>query len=299
MATWLLFALLSPAIVALVIFIDKYLLEKAVKDYRGMPIYGAIMAFIFGTLFWIGTNFPLIPANEALFVLMSGVLTIWASALYFKVLADEEASKVIILIQLIPVIVLILSVLFLKETISLQQFIGFVLILTATVGVTIKNDTPQLKISSALFIMLLASCGWALASVLFKFGVHNNTFLEVVSVESWGITIGGIILYVVFPSIRTAFIKTTKTVKRQTLLLLFTNEGLFIASKLCGFLAISLGSVSLVSVIGSTSVFFGILYGIVAMFFFPKIFQEDITKKGLLHKLILALIVFLGLVLIN
>ena len=157
---WLLYALLAPAILSVVAFVDKYLLEKAVKDYRGMPIYGSIMAFLFGTCFWIVSGFPTINPYDTILILFSGMLSIWASAIYFKVMANEEASRVLILIQMVPLIVLALSALFLHETITLEQLFGFFLVLIGTAGVTLKKSDLPLRLSQSFILMFLASFCW-------------------------------------------------------------------------------------------------------------------------------------------
>ena len=296
---WLFFALIATAIVSFVVFIDKYILEKEVKDYRGMPIYGAIMAVIFGTVFWLTNGFPSLTTRDMLLVLLTGVLNVFASAFYFKVVADEEASKVLILIQFSPVIVLILSALFLKETISLQQLAGFLLILIGTIGVTVKKQDLTFSLSPTFLFMLLATLCWSSSSVLFKFVIDSNSFIKVVSYESWGMGIGGVILYLSFPSIRNAFHRINKTISKKALTVIFINEGLYVASRLLTFLALSMGSVALVTVVESTSVFFGIILGWILMLFAPKIFHEDTTKEGLMKKFLLAITVFIGIMLIS
>jgi bacterial/archaeal transporter family protein len=293
---WFLFALLSPAAYSVVCFIDKYLLEKKIPDYRGMPLFGSLMGLIFGMLFFIGSGFSMISLSNTFFIILSGMFTLWGAAFYFHAMAKEDASNVIILNQFIPLFVLILSCLFLHEIITARQLCGFFLILVGTAGISVKEQKIRLRFSSAFLFMIFASIFWASGSVLFKFVVDVNTFSKVVSYESWGIALGGLFLYVLFPSIRSAFHKTMKTVSKKTLIILFFNEGMYVISKLFAFLAMSLGSVSLVSIVGSTSIFFGILYGWILTLLYPKVFQENISKEGLFKKIGFSIIVFLGIV---
>src|SRR3990167_11444305 len=109
---WLFYALLAPAIYAVVVYVDKYILEKQIRDYRGMPIYGAIAAPLFGVLLSIITGFPILDFKNTLLILFTGILTIFGAATYFKALSNDEASKITILFQLTPVMVLIMSYLF-------------------------------------------------------------------------------------------------------------------------------------------------------------------------------------------
>jgi hypothetical protein len=73
------------------------------------------------------------------------------------------------------------------------------------------------------------------------------------------------------------------------------NEGLFVLAKALTFYAYSIGPTALVSIIGSTQVFFGILYGGILSLIAAHVFQEDVTKKGLARKFTFAIILFIGI----
>lgn len=296
---WLFYALLAPAVYAVVVYIDKYILERQIKDYRGMPIYGGIAAPIFGVLLWFITGFPILDLQNTALILLTGVLTIFGAATYFKALSNDEASKITILFQLTPVIVLVMSYLFLREGISSIQLFGFLLILFATIGAEFNKGDFKIDWSSSLFLILVTDFFWASSFVLFKFVVGEYSFSEVVSFESFGMGIGGLILFTFVPSIRKAFLKTNKALAKKVLAFVFLNEGVFVLAKLCTFYAISLGSVALVEVVAGTQVFFAIFYGWILTRIAPKIFQEDISKKGLYQKLAMGSFVLLGLWLIN
>ena len=64
------------------------------------------------------------------------------------------------------------------------------------------------------------------------------------------------------------------------------------------FYAISLGPIALVSVLGSASVFFAILLGWILTLFWPKVFNEDVSKQGLFKKVALSILAFLGIILV-
>lgn len=296
---WLFFALLAPLIYAIVVDIDKYILEKEISDYRGMPIYSAIVASIVGLILWIITGFPLLNFKDSSIIILTGMLTIWGLAFYFKALRNDEASRVTILFQLIPVMVLILSYLILDEKLSATQFIGFLLILFATIGVSFNKKKISFKLSSSFYLIFLTDLLWASAYVLFKFVVDNSSFYKVISFEGFGIGLGGLTLYCMFPSIRTAFIQTNKKVRKRVLGLVFINEGIFVVSRFCIYLAISLGPVALVKVVEGTQVFFAIFYGWLFTVFAPKIVKENISKDNIFKKILFGILILLGLWIIN
>lgn len=296
---WLLFALLAPAIYAAVVFVDKYILVKEVKDYQAMPIYSSIIATVTGSIIWILTGFPLLSFQDTLIILLTGILTIFAAAFYFRALSDGEVSKITILFQLTPIMTLILAYFFLGESMTIYQLFGFILILIATIGVSLNKGQKNFKLSSTFGLILISDLFWALALVLFKFVTETNSFAKIVSFEGWGIGLGGMILYQFFPSVKKAFLKTNKKLKKRVLGIIFINESFYLLGRLLTYFAISLAPVALVSVVGGTQIFFAILCGFILTIVAPKIFQEDISSEGLFKKIVLGGLVLFGLWLVR
>ncbi len=297
--SWLSFAIASSAVFAITNFVDKYVLEKEISDYRGLVVYTAFVGFFVGIFCWVFTGFPPLLRIDALLIMLSGAMTIWGLALYFRALTLEETSTVIIFMQMSPVITLLLSAVFLQERISLLQGLGFILILASIIGVSLKKWHMQLQSSTALLLVLVADIFWASANTLFKFVVTPATFPQLIGFESLGIGLGGLLLYMFFPVVRNAFHQTTMRARRSAVVLVCINECIFVLAKFLAFFAIALGPVSLVSIVGSTQVFFGIFYGWGLTLLTQKIYHEDISVHGLLKKVFFSIIVFLGIWLIH
>lgn len=296
---WLFFALLAPAIFTVVNFGDKYILEKEIRDARGMPIFAGIMAFLTGVVLWILTGFPLLTLPETLLVLFTGAITNWASAIYFQAMQQEEASKVIVLIQMVPVVVLALSVVFLQEPITGEQLAGFVLILGAALGIALNREGGGLRISPAFWQILLVDVLWGASIVLFKYAAVNIAFERIVAFESWGLALGGLTLYLFVPPLRHAFHNSLVTTRKAAFGMIALNESLFVVAKLLNFWAVALGPVALVSVLGSTQIFYGIVIGWLLTIFAPAILREDVSQGSLQKKALLATVLFAGIWLVN
>lgn len=297
--SWIFFALLAPAVYTVVNFIDKHVVSNEVKDYKGMVIYGTIMGLVVGTFFWIVTGFPTLPLQDTLIILSAGALTIWASALYFKAVSMEDASKIIILFQTMPIFVLILSIFLLKETVSALQIFGFFLILGSAIGIAIEKGQEKFKLSKTFWLVMAVNLLWALSAVMAKFAIQATSFSSILAYESWGLGIGGTLLFIFFPQIRNSFLESVRTVPKRALFLMFTNEGVFVLAKSITFYAYSIGPASLVSVLGSTQVLFGVLYGYILTTLLPKYFKEDVKKETIVQKLLwgvlfLVVIFFVG-----
>ncbi len=298
--SWLVFALLAPLVFSFVNFGDKFIIEKHIKDTRAMPIYSGLVAFFTGCVLFVLTGFPSLPLKDMVLVMITGIMTAAGAALYFTAVARDEASKIIVLIQMQPVIVLLLSVVFLSDSISVQQLIGFVLILGAAVAISLNREVGGgFKLSAAFYLILLCDFIWAGSLVLFKFVADENQFVALLPYESWGLALGDLILYLFVPSIRNAFHQNIKTVSRTALGYLAVNETIFVAAKLLGLTAVALGPVALVSVLGSTQIFFGVVLGVILTTLAPTIFKEDISRRNLARKGILALVMFGGILLVN
>ncbi|MFZ1549383.1 MAG: EamA family transporter, partial [Microgenomates group bacterium] len=228
---WLFFALLGPAIYVIINFIDKYIISRKIKDYSAMPIFGSITGFVIGLLFWALSNYPILQPFDALILILSGVFTIWGTVFYFKALSSEEASNVVLFFQAIPLMVLVLSIIFLHESLTTVQGFGFLIILAATTYALKKTGGARFRLNKALILVLIADAFWAVAAVLVTLAINANSFTEILSYESWGIGVGGLILYLFFPKKRRAFHKTVQTAGLKIIFIVFVNEVIFVIAK--------------------------------------------------------------------
>ncbi|MFA6973827.1 MAG: EamA family transporter [Parcubacteria group bacterium] len=292
---WIGITFLSAGFFAVISFVDKFVLEKKIKDHRGMTIYAAIVGLVIGSLLWLVTGRPLLSLIDAMIVIFTGMLTIWSMALYYMAIMDDDVSTVIVFFQVTPVMVLILSVVFLGETLSHWQLIGFVLVLASVISVSLSGNEGIFSFTRSLKLILIVDFMLAVSAVLIKFTINNNSFLGILCYESLGIGFGGACLYFGFSSVRSSFKKSYLLIGRNVFLILLLNEGFYVFAKGLMFYAFSIGPTALVSAVGSTQVFFGFFFGAVLTFFLPTIFKEDIRRKELFRKTIAACVMVFGI----
>lgn len=296
---WFFLSLLAPFIYAINVFLDKYLIEAKIPEYRGLPIFSAITAIpVVLVLFLLGfTNVDNL--SDICLIILTGMFTIWAFSIYLEALIVEETSKVIILIQLVPLLVLIFSYFILGEGISLKQLIGFSLLLISSIIISIKKRKSSFKLSKGLIYVLIADVLWAVPYIIIKFTSSTISFSSLVMYESVGVILGGLLLLVFISKIRKSFLKTVKKIKKPTLGLVFLNESLFLGGKILTYLALTLGPTAMVSILGSTQIFFGIILGTTLTILIPKVFKEDLSKNGFTKKVLLGLAAFIGIILVS
>lgn len=116
----------------------------------------------------------------------------------------------------------------------------------------------------------------------------------VVVFESWGIGLGAVVLYFIYPSGFQVFIAGLRSAGKRHTSLILLNETGYLTGKLIGIFALTMGPASLVSVLGSTQVFFGLFLGNLAPFLKTDTFQEEVSIPGRLWDFAMAALMFLG-----
>jgi uncharacterized membrane protein len=84
-----------------------------------------------------------------------------------------------------------------------------------------------------------------------------------------------------------------------TLAIMFGNEALYVISKAITFLAITLGPVALVSVLGGTQVLYGLIIGVLFSLWFPRVFHEHTSWRFVLRRGGWMLAIFAGIAFIQ
>src|SRR3990167_4894914 len=218
--SWLFFAIFAPVLYATTNFIEKYLLETKIKDPIIIVFFEAVPLTILGITALIFLGFPPLPPPQLGLIILSGILLEFYLVPFFMALNLEDTSRVVPLFQFIPAFVLVISFLFLKETITTQQFLGFLLIFSGGFVLGVKKMSGGVfKLRKALYLMLLSSFLYAWTIILFKFVVVKIDFWTTIGYEFVGIGLGALLLLLV-PSFRQKLIHDGKRADLKVLSLL-------------------------------------------------------------------------------
>jgi drug/metabolite transporter (DMT)-like permease len=303
--TWLPLAILSPMLMIFVHFGDKLMVSSRLSQPLAVLTYMSIVNVFYGLAVWALAGFVLWPLADMLILMLSGATIVWGNVFYFQAIAREEASRIIVLVPMQSLVVLLLSVVFLSEQISVQQLLGFALILLASVAVTAQgaSGVPQ-KLSRSFWLMVIAVCFWGFSSVLAdsvldRFVTDLGTLAISVAQGALGYALGGVVLYLVAAPVRKAFRAHQPLPDWTAMGAAALIEAVFLVRQFVLYGAIALGPVALVSVIGNTQIFFGVLGGVLLTLWLPQIFAEDTSRANLLHKARWALVSFVGILLMG
>lgn len=292
------FAILSPAIFGINNYIDKFLLSKHNISPTVITIYGGIFAFITGLIILYLTGYYPVDIKTVVIILASGFLTSIYLLPYYKALDIDETSYVIPILQTYPIFVLVLSFIFLGESLSLKQYLGsIVLILGACLLSVEKTKGKLFSWRKASSFALLSGFLFSLAQVLYKFGVTEIPFWNTLPYEGFGIALGALAIGLYKGNFK-KLKKETRKFPKKVYLFMGVNEFGYLIARYTGYFAISLVSVSLVSVLAGFQPLFVLLYGVILSLWLPKILKEVVTKKALTKKLASILFIFIGLYLI-
>lgn len=300
MANWILAAILAPALYGASAFVDRFLIEKHIKSFLFLTILGGLVAFSFGLLIFIFRGFPIMDVGQIGLLIFSGVLFEIALLPYYKAISLEDASRVVPLFQVIPIFVLIFSFLILKEIPAKNELAGFFLILFGGFVLSIeKFDFGIFKLRKFFWYVMLSGLLYALPGVIFKSVVISENFLDTLVYEFFGGGIGALLLIFYGYSGEKGFLVKIPEVSRKIWTIISFNEGIYVLARFFSFYAISLGPVSLVSVLGGSGPFFVFLYGVILSVWFPQIIKEDISKSIVIAKLAAISLIFAGVLFIN
>lgn len=291
---WLVFALAAPILYGITNFIEKFLIDKKVKDPIIVPIFAVVPAFFISLFILFLNGFPIIFLGHLVPIVVSGIFLELYLVPYFIALSLEDASRIIPLFEFIPIFILAMSYIFLGETLRTNQFLGFLFIFIGALILGAKRVEGKIfKLRKAVYLMLLSGFLFSITSIIFKFVVVKESFWITIAYQFLGIALGALLLMAV-PKYRRMVFRDAKFAGLQIWGLLTLNEIIALTAQSALGFAYLLAPVALVSVIGSTQPLFVMIYGIILSVWFPHIVKEDIQKSTILVKLAAIILIIIG-----
>ncbi len=167
-------AFLPPLFLGMAVIIESLLSNKTFKHPTTMIFYVSLMNALFLPLL-LFLGMPTVPSVKA-FACYVGVAAISVGYLYPYYLAMKviDASIVAALFSLGQITVPIVSYLWLGEELSFTQYIGFTVIVMASVALSVKgNKIP--KLNKAFYYMLFAAFIVSFGRVLEKYALETDS----------------------------------------------------------------------------------------------------------------------------
>lgn len=281
--------------------IDKFMIngvDESGSSLKTLLVFSTLVAGLVFTPVWLViSNFSVsISMVSLISVLLASAIYILATYFYFIALEKNDASIVVVMFQLIPVFSYIISLIFFKENLTMQQIIGSIIIILSAVIISFdfeeKNNKSKFK---ALVLMTLSSLCYAIYFILFDVAIRNSSYNSCAFWYQVGFLLLGIIL-ICIKSYRKTFVKAIKTNGKKYFSLNITNEVLnLIANLLVNFANLTI-PIALANVLNGFQGAFVFILGILGVKLLPKYFKEDLTKKIVFQKVSCIVLSIVGLI---
>ena len=172
----LIFAILSPIIYAAMNVIDKYVLAHKVKVTLSWAAVAGVVSLLFGVILALFLKWDGITLKALLFPASAGTLIGFSFFLYYLTMKEEDASHVTGLIYTYPVLVAILSFVFLGEVISVVSYIGMALTLLGVIMLSVR--IKKIKVKASIWMIALMILIVALNEFFIKVATTNISALN-------------------------------------------------------------------------------------------------------------------------
>lgn len=303
---WLVWALAGHLANGVAFVIDKTLLRQSFKHPATYAVIIGLMGALAAVVLPFGVHAPAAPG--LLWIVVSGTTFIFSLWIFFAALARGEASRVVPIIgSLIPILTLLGTSAFLGERLNQSQFIGFGLLILATIVLSGGSAKSRLT-RQTVWISILAAIIFAVSSVTAKLAYMNEGFITTFAISRFSGVIAALIILTMdkgsFQEIRRIFLpKTAHTGARRAagssaVLLIFAAQSLGALGFVGVQYATSLGSAALVNALQAVQYALLVVVAFALVKRAPDLLGEDLTAATVMRKSIAIAVAGVGMWLI-
>lgn len=279
-------AILSPFIWGLMNVVDKYIVSHKVKNPLSFSAVVALVNILFGVIVSLFLQWGGLEFGWFIFPIIAGILYGSQFFFYYYILSKKDVSHMVGLLYVYPIILILLSFLFLNEIISFWGYLGIFLIIFGALMLSLHIKKIGLLRGFGLMIPFILCV--AFAEFFMKVSTNNlpawNGFA--INLLAMGLTV----LFVLFhKESRIGFPSELKNFKWALL-----SESLTFLGLLTIYLAMAGLSATIVTAIATlqpmTVLFFE--------FFAQKMVGKMAKDQNLIKKLVPILSITLGVILL-
>jgi uncharacterized membrane protein len=165
-------AILGPFVEAMGNILDKYVISHRVKRPSSFAVVGGVVNLVFGLTLAACLDWDTVSSfGDILFPIIAGIIYGSQYLIYYHMLDEEDVSNVIGMVYVYPILVAILSFLFLGERFPLITYAGIVLALVG--AVLLSTHISSLKRRFIVWLMVLLVLLVALHEFFIKVTTNN------------------------------------------------------------------------------------------------------------------------------
>lgn len=295
--TWLFFALLAPFLFALTNQIDKILLARYFTKVKATTLlfYTVIVSAIIAIgIVSFQPSVLTVPLFDAGLMFAAGIIFYFAITPFIKALSIEEASRVIPVFQIQPVLAYIFGVVLFHETLSASQALAGVIIVAGALLINLDLDNRK-RFKGVVFGLVALSClFYMLESVTFKFIGGHYGFWDATFYQYLGTAVAGVFVFMVSRNYRSDLKKVSKEGGIKLLTGATLSAMLSMGGRMAFNYSLLLAPLVIVQLVQGTQAIFVLIVGTLLALFIPKYGKENISRKHMVQKIVSIVIVLTG-----
>ncbi len=303
---WLIAAIFSYLILAVVFLVDKHLLTGKIQNPKVYAFYVGTLGILV-LLFIPFTNFS-VPTLPQIFIsFLAGAFWIIGLIWFYKALKLFEASRVVPAIGgLTPLFSLAFIYIFSKgkETLGGPDFLAFLFLILGTVLITYENSKISLK---SLSISGAAAFLFSLSFVLTKYVYLSQSLLNgYIWIRIGGFLTALCLLFLskdikeeIFRKKINYFSFISGFSLSKTAIVFILNQGAGMVASILQNIAFFLAPliyVALINALQGVQYAFLLVFTLIISLKFPNIMREKISRKIILQKLLAVVFIGVGLI---
>ena len=301
---WLILSLFAALAWSMSMFFDNYITDELYKGKtpQGMKGINGFYIILFAFIIFAITQPAMLPFWQIIIFLIAGAINSLAIIPYYLGLRSEESTSASVYFQLTPVIYLICGWAFFNEQISLQQIIGFLVIMAAPFVIIFSRKrvaTRHLELKAASFFMfyVLLSAGSNIISTQLGGQVDHFAMIFWYLLGRGGMDL---IVYFITPKWRQRTKNVLRLRRSKLLISCFIDQALSIAGDCMSRIALILGVAALSSVITNASMLIiTFILGIILSAIWPKFGREKLHRHVIIAHLLAVALCVAGVIIIG
>ncbi len=297
--TWIFFALGARFLWSWTNIGDRFLLTKKIKN----PLVYLVVGFlvdIFIIPLWLFFGLQWYGWNNLFLIIFQAILFFSGTFLYILSIQREEASRVNLLWNIMPLHGLWLSWLILGEKLSNNQLLALLILLIASILAGLHAvGKEKFKFSVSFWLMLASTFLYVSADVITRYLTQNN--ISALHLAGYQLFILPILagLFFFFKNFRQQFYLEKNNYTWKILLILVVMALFSRVGVLFNMKALSYGHIALVNVLEGAQAIMVFLIALLFTYFAPKIIKEEIDRKNLILKLVALVLMVVGIAVLN
>jgi len=297
--TWIVAAILSAAILGVVVIIDSYFISRRMPSLQSFLVPTGILHLVFGLIVLAIHPLPSgIGTTPLMIAFTSGILRSIGVFLMLRAMRSEEVSRIIPVTHIFPIFVAILAVPLLDETLDLKEWFAIFITVAGAVLISTQWDGQRggARLRKSFAALVVASFLMGASNTASKYALDYITFWNMYSINAFCFCAAFLL-----SSLRPAILKDLRALERRnlTVILIALNESVALVGIVLSFWAMEQGPVSLVSTILGTRPAFVFIFAVALTRIFPFILKESLTRGVVIIKTASITLIITGVAIIN